>query len=480
MSVINTNVQSLIAQNALAQNNTQLNTSLERLSTGLQINSGADNPSGLIAVESFNQNNTGLQTAISNAGEANNVAGTAEGGLSEVSNLLTQLQGLVGQAANTGGLSSDQVSADQLQVDSILNTINRIAQTTTFNGTHLLNGALAYTTSGAAVSALQNLSINSVQLPATGAVSVDVKVLGSATQASLINSTGKGATTSTVTLQITGTLGSTQLTFLSGTTASAIAYAVNQLTTETGVKASATISTNKLSSTALALISSDYGSSQFVSVKTVSGNYNFNGSKSTADGKDAIVTVNGSLANVQGLNVSYSSSTLDLTLDLATQLNKTTTDKSFSITGGGATFALGALVSQSNNTSIGINNVSTGSLGDFTDGYLSSIGTGGANALSSTNLDTAQNIITAAINQVSNLRGQIGAFQDFTIGSTVNALNVAYENSSAAESSIQDTNFAAETSNLTRAQILTQSATTVLAQANAAPQEALTLLRNVG
>src|SRR5580704_5390185 len=127
MSVINTNVTSLIAQNVLNQNNSSLDTSLERLSTGLQINSGADNPAGLIAVESFNQENTGLTTAIANAGQAGNVVGTAEGGLSEISNLLTQLQGLVGQAANTGALSSDQVAADQLQVDSILNTVNRIA-----------------------------------------------------------------------------------------------------------------------------------------------------------------------------------------------------------------------------------------------------------------------------------------------------------------------------------------------------------------
>ena len=110
MSTINTNVSSLLAQNALAQSNTALNTSLERLSTGLQINTGADNPSGLIAVQNFNQENTGLTTALNNASQAGNVVGTAEGGLSEVSDLLTQLQGLVGQAANTGGLTSDEVA----------------------------------------------------------------------------------------------------------------------------------------------------------------------------------------------------------------------------------------------------------------------------------------------------------------------------------------------------------------------------------
>ncbi len=104
MSRINTNVSSLIAQRALANNQTQLNTSLERLSTGLQINSGADDPAGLIASKSLDAEKTGIQTAINNASLANNVIGTAEGGLNEVSNLLTQLTGLVNQSANTGGL----------------------------------------------------------------------------------------------------------------------------------------------------------------------------------------------------------------------------------------------------------------------------------------------------------------------------------------------------------------------------------------
>lgn len=117
MSRINTNVPSLIAQRALETNNQSLNTSLQRLSTGLRINSGADDPAGLIASETLKAEQTGIQTAISNASRAGNIIGTAEGGLSEVSSLLTQVQGLVGQAANSGGLSADEVAADQLQVD---------------------------------------------------------------------------------------------------------------------------------------------------------------------------------------------------------------------------------------------------------------------------------------------------------------------------------------------------------------------------
>jgi flagellin len=472
MGVINTNVTSLIAQNVLAQNNQSLNTSLERLSTGLQINTGADNPSGLIAVQSFNQENTGITTAIANAGQAGNVVGTAEGGLSEVSNLLTQLQGLVGQATNSGALSSGQVSADQLQVDSVLTTINRIAGNTTFNGTQLLNGNLDYVTSSVKTSALQNLQINTALLPDSGNLTVNVAVTKAATEAKISSSVG--STASAVTLQVTGNLGSIQLSFASGTHTSAIAAAVNAVTNQTGVTASAALSGT--ASKNLTLLSNTYGSDEFVSVKASSSTaLSFN--ETQTSGTNASVTVNGAVADVSGLDVSYSTPGLDLSFDLATGLNSASKTESFTITGGGANFALGALVNDAGKASIGIGSVTTASLGDATDGYLSSIGTGGSNALTSTNLTTAQNIITAAINQVSDLRGRLGAFQDYTIGSTVNALNVAYENSNAAESAIQDTNFASETSNLTRSQILSQAATTVLSTANSTPQEALTLLR---
>src|SRR5512146_2283099 len=111
MSRINTNVSSLIAQRVLRSNNDQLNTSLQRLSTGLKINSGADNPAGLIASENLRAEKAGITQAIDNATRASNIIGTAEGGLNEVSGLLTEVQGLVAQSANTGGLSSEETQA---------------------------------------------------------------------------------------------------------------------------------------------------------------------------------------------------------------------------------------------------------------------------------------------------------------------------------------------------------------------------------
>src|SRR5665213_1911440 len=178
MSVINTNVASLIAQRALGQNNTALQTSLQRLSTGLKINSGADDPAGLIASEALKSEQTGINTAIDNANRATNVVGTAEGGLSEVSNLLNQLGGPVNQSANTGALSSDEISANQLQVDSILNTVNRIANSTSFQGKNLLDGSLAYTLSNAGTSAFTAISVNSANLPGNKAEAVVIQVTG--------------------------------------------------------------------------------------------------------------------------------------------------------------------------------------------------------------------------------------------------------------------------------------------------------------
>src|SRR6476620_9231711 len=108
MSRINTNVSSLIAQRVLTGNNNALNISLQRLSTGLKINTGADNPAGLIASENLRAEKAGINQAVDNANRASNIVGTAEGGLSEVSGLLTQLQSLVSQTANSGGLSKEE------------------------------------------------------------------------------------------------------------------------------------------------------------------------------------------------------------------------------------------------------------------------------------------------------------------------------------------------------------------------------------
>jgi flagellin len=468
MSRINTNVSSLVAQRVLGKNNNTLNTSLQRLSTGLKINSGADNPAGLIASENLRAEKVGITTAIDNAERASNIIGTAEGGLNEVSSLLTELQGLVGQSANSGGLSAEELAANQLQVDSILATINRIAQSTSFQGTKLLNGNYDYATSSVGTSAVQNLRVNSSRVPDGSTVSVVVQVTTSA-QTGVLTYTGGTVTGSTVTLEVSGTNGTEQLSFSSGTTVSSIATAINGVKTATGV--SATI----LTGGTLQVNSTEFGSNQYVGLKALTGTFTLTSNKDY--GTNAAVTVNGAAAQTDGLKVSYRSSNLDIEFDLDTTVNTNNQTKTFGITGGGATFALGSKVTETDKASIGIASVSTGSLGDSSVGFLSTLGSGGANSLTSDSLTSAQKILDKAIKQVSAIRGRLGAFQKFTIGSTINSLGVAFENASAAESAIRDTDFAEETAQLTRSQILSQAASTVLAQANAAPQAALRLLQ---
>lgn len=479
MSRINTNVTSLIAQRVLKSNNERLNTSLERLSTGVRINSGKDNPAGLIASEILRGEKAGIQTAIENAGRASNIIGTAEGGLTEVSSLLTELQSLVNQSANSSGLSTEERAANQLQVDSILGTINRIAGNTSFAGAKLLNGNYDYTTSGAATSAFGSIQVNSAQLPAGTTQNVTVTVTNSATQGQL-TFTGAGLAGTGTTLEIAGADGTQQLSFAASASIADIATAVNAIASVTGVTASA-------NGTTLLFEAKEFGSDNFVSVRSVAGAAFAvtGGTSGKATGTDAAVTVNGAAATVNGLDVTYRSSTLDIEFQMtANGYNEQTTNglnnggtKTFGITGGGAQFSLGSKVNENGKANIGIKSVSTSSLGNGVVGFLNSLGSGGENSLEAADLSGAQKIIDSASKQVSELRGRLGAFQRFTIGSTVNALGVAYENASAAESAIRDTDFAEETAALTRSQILSQSATQILAQANSAPQAALSLLR---
>jgi len=144
--------------------------------------------------------------------------------------------------------------------------------------------------------------------------------------------------------------------------------------------------------------------------------------------------------------------------------------------GGLADFALGSKVDAIGLESIGIDNIAVTSLGNPTEGYLSTLKSGATNSLSSTNLYTAQKIVDSAIKDISTMRGRLGSFQKNTLETTINSLKITGENLQSAESAIRDTDFATETSNLTRSQILVSAATSVLAQANFAPQNVLSLL----
>ena len=203
MTRINTNVSSLVAQNTLARSTADLQQSLTRLSTGLRINSGKDDPAGLIASEALRADITSIEKAISNSTRANLLIGTADSALGQVSGLLNDIRGLVVEAANIGTLSDEQIEANQLQVDSSLEAINRIAQTTTFQGRRLLDGSLGFNTTANTVATIRDVQIDQANLGSAGQVAVEVDISAAATVAEVSNTDGFSAgtqATATVTL----------------------------------------------------------------------------------------------------------------------------------------------------------------------------------------------------------------------------------------------------------------------------------------
>jgi flagellin len=466
MSRINSNISSLQAIHRLNRNNSDLSTRLQRLSSGLKINAGKDAPAGLIASETLRAEIGGINQAIDNSQRATNVINTAEGALGEVSALLLEVQGLTIEAANSGALSPDEIAANQLQVDAILNSVNRIANTTQFNGVKLLNGSLDYTTSGVASTAIDVVQINTSKLPDNGSVSVAVEVLASAQLGQVVfNGATVGA--SATTIEVAGNAGAEQLSFAANTTISSVATAVNQLTAATGVSAI-------VNGTSLTFNSTSFGSRQFVSVKTVNGSF----TEGKDFGVDAQVNINGNKAEVDGITASVRNSNLDIELRLdAAFAQQTANDTQFAITGGGARFQIGSEVNRQGQVHVGISSVSTTKLGDHVNGFLSELGSGGSASLTSGNTIASQKILSQAIRQVATLRGRLGAFQKDILETNVNSLSVALENVTASESAIRDADFASETAALTRAQILVQANTSVLSQANASPQSVLSLLQ---
>jgi flagellin len=512
MSRINTNPASLIAQRNLQSNSKSLDTTLERLSTGLRINRGKDDPAGLIASENLRAEKSALGSAISNAERTDQLVNIAEGGLQELSNLLTDLKGLVTATANNAGLSNEEKQANQLQVDSILQTIDRVSESTNFQGVKLLNGNFDFTTKGVATG-VSDYRINSAKLAKGGTVQVNTLVTTSAQQGALYLSTGgslnlSGSSGALFTIEISGNKGSRELSFASGTTNADIVAAINSYTEVTGVTATAKTSGN---TKGIVLKSNDYGTDSFTSVKVINAaNFNTNTSnagiydlqakdnnainttiKSTFAnatngvrdaGQDVVATINGVAATSKGKNVRVSTDFLDVELTLGTTTAQTIgsvggTSGALTITGGGAEFQLASKVDIGGKVAIGIQNTAARKLGNSSTGYLSSLASGKTFNLVDGDLTKASAAVDEAIKQVSGLRGRLGAFQKNTVGATIRNLGVSLENSSAAESVIRDADFASETANLTRSQILSSAAQNSLGLANQRPQSALGLLR---
>jgi len=481
MARINTNIASMTAQMNLSRANKSLSSTLQRLSTGLRINRGADDPAGLIASEALRSEMASIEKAIGNSQRASNVIATAEGALSEVASLLVNIKELAVEAANTGAMSQTEIEANQLQIDSAIDSITRIANATTFAGLHLLNGNLGYVTSGVATSAIKGMDVYSVMMGDQNYLAVQVSGISSAEKAVLQYRSSCVDPTGAVTIEVASKRGVEVFNFKSGYSIEGIYTAINAVTAATGVSAS-WISAGTHSS-GINFQSVDYGSDAYVSVRmlnTTGGTFGVTDTSGNSvqrdEGADIVAAINGTRAVGVGRVLTLNTTALDLKMTMDAAFGSASTS-TFAITGGGAMFQLGPHINSSEQTSIGINSIAASRLGSSENGFLSEVSTGGSFSLVNGEYNQAVKIIEEAIEQISVMRGRLGAFEKNTLDTNLNSLQVTLENITASESTIRDADFAAETAALTRSQILVNAGTSVLAIANQTPQSVLSLLQ---
>jgi len=480
---INTNVSAITALRNLRAADRSQRTSLERLSTGLRINRASDDPSGMVISEQLRSQIVSMQKALENSQNASNMISTTEAALTEVSDLLVQIRDSIVFALNTGGNSSEQIDAEQDAIDNAISSIDRIASTTKFATRRLLDGTSKISTTSTVGSAITDLNMQNVAFDASSTLTFTLDVTQVASRAILFGTSGfTSASTGTI-VRITGPEGTEDVTFGSGWTASDFDDAINAVTGDTGIFASGGV-----------LYSVDFGSDKTISLEVISGQVTFEGAEYTSassvqsdTGEDAGAYLNGVATSAEGWNIRVVSSpfTGDIKLDDATTASS---GLSFKVKKTGLVFQLNDGVAQADRERIGIRSIDSSYLGGPTrsvngvggtaqtiGGYLSSLVSGGDNDLSA-NPENALRIVDEAINDISDLRAYLGAFQSQTVQTNINSLNVALENLQASQSTIRDLDFAAETAEFTRTQILFQAGTAVLAQANLVSQSVLTLL----
>ncbi|MGD9689063.1 MAG: flagellin [Phycisphaerales bacterium] len=514
MGRINTNVASLIARANLNKANADLNVRLQRLSTGLRINRGADDPAGLIVGQRLGSEINGLEQAVKNSERASSVISTAESSLNEVADLLNSIKGLVVEAANTGAISDDERRANQLQIDSAIDSITRISTSASFGGLKLLDGSLDYVLSGLDTASIAKAQIYGANFATQTSIQVQVDTVASAQTGGLFlrgdyaGVPGNGVFQSSVTFEVAGPRGVQVFTILSGRPFSEAITAINSFKAATGVSAALV---NGNANSGLVFNSIDYGSANFVSVQRIGGpgdlgffrTYKLGPGAAlpasvdipaliTAgtlvqsvrdEGRDVVAVVNGTLATGAGLKVSLPNTTslaLDLVLDptFGTTNGSTTT---FSITGGGALYQLGGEVNTAQQINVALPSVAASRLGGtLINGaleFLSSIKSGGTNSLTTNRFEEATRVLVSAIDEVSLLRGRLGALEKNTLETNVRSIQTAIENLTSSQSRIRDADFATESSALTRAQILASAGTSTLSLANQQAQQVLQLLR---
>lgn len=456
---INSNAGALGALRAIQQNSLGLARPLERIATGLQINRAADNPAGLVLSQLLLSQLGGTQQAIENTQLDAAVLNTADAGAAEISTLLTGLRADVIEGLNSAVVGPEAQSAIQQSIDATLQSIQRIANSTSFSATNLLNGQSGFTITGAGAP-IADVRASGANL-SNGPLAVDAVVTAAATQAAAGGTLNAGGQVGAATVRIQGELGVADLQLAGGETQAQVISAINSLTSQTGVQASA----------GGIVQSTDVGSAAQVSITNVTGTLT-GVTEGTTFGTDIQGTIAGQQAggNRNTLTTTGPTFTGEVEFDAGTGASTTT----FTVVSGGLGLQIGPNPN-SDNLRIGIEGLQPFNLGGTGANTLSSIATGGANTFLA-NPSKAISIIDRAISDVSGIRAQIGSTIKNVLEPQANALGVAAENLLAATSSIRDANIASEVAEQSRRQVLLQGSIFALRQQNLSQGSVLRLL----
>src|SRR5471032_368278 len=485
-AVINTNIASLNAQRNLSSSQTSLNTSLQRLSSGLRINSAKDDAAGLAISDRMTSQIRGMTQATRNANDGVSLAQTAEGALSSSGDILQRIRELAVQSSNATNSSSDR-QALQTEAGQLSSELNRIAQTTSFNGQTLLDGTMGTANFQVGADANQLISANGANFLTNTYGNNRIQSDAVAVKGTTNVATGQAVT-------VNGKLGSATYTTVAGDSAKSIAAGINQKTGSTSVTATAKTEANLSLTSGQSYsfqISSDNAATAGTNPVTVS--FTVGTGSAATDYATGINAINAQSAKT-GVTAQFDSTNGGIKLtnangaDIGVKDNATAGSplgvSSYTAAGGLTASFAGANATSVVNGTITYDSDSSFAVTDAGSGLLTTAA-GASSKLQSvadidlTTFDGAQKalkITDAALSTVNSQRAQYGALQS-RFSSAISNLASTTENLSSSRSRIVDTDFASETANLTRGQILQQAGTAMLAQANSLPNGVLSLLR---
>jgi flagellin len=497
---INTNVASLNAQRNLGKSQSALSQSMTRLSSGLRINSAKDDAAGLSISDRMTSQIRGLDQAVRNANDGISLAQTAEGAMQESTNILQRMRELAVQSANASNSGSDR-QALQAEVNQLQSEMNRIANTTTFNGIKVLDGTFSAQKFQVGANANETISVDISSMKATdlGRSAIEEsnttanEGTGAAATAAATSLTADN-TIAAQTVVVSGLQGSASISVSAGDTAKEISDAINNQAGVTGVEASAR--------TEVTLSDISTSGTIAFSLGTDSSNYSTITATVESDNMENLASAINDASGSTGITATYNES--DDTISLVNEEGEDIRIENFTLSGGttydtmkvqggsdtsahtlteatlDSTVVAGEIELSSAETFFASSDANAAS-GSIFDQVADAIVASTEENVSDVDISTmsgaqdAIDIIDKAIAKIDTSRGDLGAVQNrFT--STISNLQNISENISAARSRILDADIAQETSNMTKQNILQQAGVSILAQANQAPQLALSLL----